>query len=597
MDRAQSIALARREDIRRLLADVEHLDRMLETSALERGVTRIGAEQELFVVDDAMRAAPAAIELLSHAKEPRLTTELARFDLEANATPRLLQPDGLRRLHDELGELVRTADAAADHVMGGGVVMAGILPSLTTGDLTLDRLTPYARYLEFDALLARTHPGGPRVVLEGVDELDLVHPNIMMQACNNSFQVHLQIDPEHAARELNHARLASGPVLAACCNSPVFLGRRLWAETRIGLFARAAESRTIARRIRGASRRVSFGHDWARGSAADIIRRSLATHPVVLTEAAPRHDGPLELAALRRFIGTTYDWNRLCYGVTDGIPHLRIETRVLPSGPSVVDEVANAALLLGLLLDLRREPDVTQRIPFAAVRRNFITAAREGLRGSITWLDGRIRPAADLVLDVLLPRAERGLADAGTDPIDVRHYLGVVGARVRRGSTGAAWLGDALEHANPRAVVSMLARLQRRGEPCHEWPPCRGAEPLGCSVEDVMRRDVPSVRTDDPIELATALASWTDALAVAVEDEDGRLIGIVEGEALRRTGCAVGALSMPAVCIAPRTSEHAAREILRTRGREVAAVVERGRLLGFFSTESQVGRSSKSPGR
>ncbi len=237
--------------------------------------------------------------------------------------------------------------------------------------------------------------------IKGTDELRVRQDSVMAEACNASFQVHLQVSPAEFANLYNVAQLLAGPVLACATNSPVLFGKRLWAETRIALFEQSVDTRRPGRHLRERSPRVTFGTGWVRDSVAELYREDITRHRPVL--APDDYDDPFEamaegrppnLSALLLHTGTVWRWNRACYGVSNGIPHLRIENRVLPSGPSTVDEVANAALWLGLMRAVGTlHHDVSRLMEFEQARANLVAAARQGLAAHLTWLDGEDRTA------------------------------------------------------------------------------------------------------------------------------------------------------------------------------------------------------------
>lgn len=599
-----------------LLNDVKALEQMLERGMFEHGIRRIGAEQEMFLVGASMRPAPVALEALERASDPRLTTELARFNLEANLTPRLLGGACLRELHAEIEELVQKVRGAVSSV-AADVVLTGILPTLELEDLDLDHMTPSPRYYAINDALTRARGGAFRVHLRGVDEIDVTHPNIMLESCNTSFQVHLEVDPASFARLYNLAQAITAPVLACAVNSPLLLGRRLWQETRIALFEQAVDERADARRARAGRARVSFGDAWVKSSVLEIVRDDIARYRVVLTgdvgedslAAALRGEAP-KLAALRIHNGTVYRWNRPCYGVADGVAHLRIEHRALPSGPTIADEVANAALFYGLMIGGDAEyGDVTTRLAFDDARANFVAAARLGLGAPLVWMDGRRASAAELLREHLLPLARAGLSAAGVDAADSDAYLGLIEARVGAARTGADWilasyaaLSGERAAARARALVSAMLEQQRAGIPGHAWPIARGMErggvggsgaprPSERTVREIMSEDLFTVRAEDNVDLAASIMDWEHVRHVPVEDEAGRLVGMLTHRTLLRLLAEGGArasrveevMETSVVTVGPDASLLTAMRLMRENEVSGLPVVEDGKLLGIVT--------------
>ncbi|HEX6622624.1 MAG TPA: glutamate-cysteine ligase family protein, partial [Pyrinomonadaceae bacterium] len=470
---------------RALLNDLAALERMLDGGLIESGVRRIGAEQEMFLIDRHLRPAFVAEEVLSRAGDPRLTTEIARFNLEANLTPRLLAGDCLRRMHEEADEVVAAVRAGAREC-GADVLLAGILPTLRRGDLGLGSITPSPRYHQLNDAIMRMRGGSLNVHIKGLEEVNVVSDNIMPISSTTSFQVHLQVGPEEFARLYNTAQAVTAPVLAAAVNSPIWLGNRLWQETRLALFQHSVDERSSTRVARQFPTRVGFGEGWLRGSVLELFREDIARFRVIMTNEADEdpaevlaRGGVPRLKALTLHNGTVWWWNRPCYGVHEGRAHLRIENRVLPAGPTVLDEVANAAFFVGLMRALPEAyGEIDKLLAFDDAKANFLSAARHGLDARLAWVGGRTRSAVALILEDLLPLARAGLKASKIDETDADLYLGTVEERVRTGQTGAQWalrslaaLGaEGTREGRMRTLVAAMRERQRTGEPVHRWP-------------------------------------------------------------------------------------------------------------------------------
>ncbi|HSG50023.1 MAG TPA: glutamate-cysteine ligase family protein, partial [Longimicrobiales bacterium] len=435
-----------RQFTKSILRDLQALELMLSRGMIESGVRRIGAEQEMFLVNQGWRPAPVGVEVLERLGEP-FTSELARFNLEVNLQPLLLQGDVFSTLERRLnGHLARAQEAAAHE--GARVVLAGILPTLSKSDLGMENITPKPRYYALNEAVGRMLKGNPyRLRIEGTDELHVEHDSVMLEACNTSCQVHLQVSADEFAAMHNVAQAVTGPVLAAAVNSPLLFGRRLWSETRIALFQQSLDTRSPSLEMREMSARVRFGDSWVRDSVLELFQEDIARFRVLL--AAEVEEDPIavlesggvpRLQALQLFNGTVYRWNRPCYGISEGKPHLRIECRALPSGPSVLDEVANAAFWLGAVMGVHREyGDVTRILDFDDTKANFAAASKLGLKAAMYWKGGESVAAPRLVLDTLIPLAREGLQSCGVDPGDVDRYMTVIHDRVRSLSTGSRW--------------------------------------------------------------------------------------------------------------------------------------------------------------
>ncbi|GAA0913853.1 glutamate--cysteine ligase [Nonomuraea longicatena] len=441
----------------RLEKQLAELRSLLDRPGFGQGPTTIGAELELFLVDAAGRPLPRNSETRDRLGDPRVVLELGRFNLEANLTPTPLAGTPFETLRAEAQDTLERVDAAVD---GGGALPIGILPTLGTGDFTRQAITPENRYRALGRGLRRLRLE-PFVVV--VDDLELEVEDIVLEAANTSWQVHLRTPPDRFARLFNAAQLAIGPVLAVCGNSPFFLGRRLWEETRIALMQEAVDDRDIARRFRRDGR-VAFGSDWVREGAYELFERYVRDYDPVVPELSDAGG----LAELRLHQGTVWQWNRPVYDPADG-GHLRVEMRALPAGPSGADMAANTAFLLGLTLACA-EHDLTG-YRFAEAYQNFYRAARYGLDARLSW-PGRAGelPAADLAA-ALLPEARAALLAAGVTAGDADTALEVIRQRVRRRRTGAVWQREALTAfgGDTERMVRRYRELSLTGQPVHLW--------------------------------------------------------------------------------------------------------------------------------
>ena len=362
----------RQTAIRWMLRDLQALEHMLAERMFETDITRIGAEQEMFIVDGSWQPSPRALAILADLADGHFTTEVGAFNLELNLDPQVFTGTCLSLLEAQLDQLLAVARAVAG-AAGLNVVLAGILPTIRKGDLSMDNMVQNPRYLALNTALMSLRGEDYELHIKGTDELRVRQDSVMAEACNASFQVHLQVAPDDFVNLYNVAQLLAGPVLACATNSPVLFGKRLWAETRIALFEQAVDTRRPGPHMRDRSARVTFGNDWVTTSITELYREDITRfRPLLAPDDYADPFGELAdgrmptLPALRLHTGTVWRWNRGCYGITDGVPHLRIENRVLPSGPTVVDEVANAALWLGLMRAAARSPSGGQ--PDAAVR-------------------------------------------------------------------------------------------------------------------------------------------------------------------------------------------------------------------------------------
>ncbi|NVJ26755.1 MULTISPECIES: glutamate--cysteine ligase [Myxococcus] len=474
----------------RLAENLEALRALLARPGFGEGPTTIGAELELFLVDSMGFPLPVNQRVLANTEDPRVTLEVDRFNLEVNLRPGPLAGRPFTALQAEFEDSLREVRRAAA-TQGARVAAIGILPTLRVADLGPHALTAQTRYHALNAAIRQRRTAPFQVAINGEEEaLKLAWEDVTLEGANTSLQFHLRVAPKDFARLYNAAQLATAPVLAVSGNSPLFLGRKLWDETRVALFRQAMDDR--GEPGEGGFQphaRVTFGHGWAREGAYELFAEAVALHPpllpVVGTESALERvaeGGVPGLEELRLHQGTVWSWNRAVYDPKDE-GHLRIELRALPAGPTVVDMAANGAFLLGLTLGLAERMDaLLPALPFAHAAGNFIRASRRGLDAELLWPgesapSPRVVPVVDL-LRQLIPVARRGLLSAGVEADEVDRMLGIIARRVELRCTGARWqrqMLTRLEAQMPRqdALAAMLERYMEHaasGLPVHEWP-------------------------------------------------------------------------------------------------------------------------------
>jgi len=609
---------SRRAHQRAVLRDLEALQEMIDGGQIETGKRRIGAEQEFFLVDEAWRPTPVCMAMLERLPDT-FTTELAAYNLECNLSPLEFDGDCLSQLETELDGVVAEADEAA-RAVDARVVLAGILPTLRKSDLALENMAPRERYRALDQAMTRASGGGYSLDIAGFDELAVTHDSVMLESCCTSFQFHFQVAPDEFARLYNLAQAVTAPLVAASANSPILFGKRLWHETRIPLFQQSIDTRRASYHVRGRQPRVSFGQRWVDDSVLQLLREDVASFRTLLYGdrqedpfAALRRGEAPALAALQVHNGTVYRWNRACYGTTAGVPHLRIEARAVGAGPTVLDQVANAALFCGALLALEAEVgDIRARLRFVDARRNFNVAAEHGLGARFTWLDGERIGAVDLLTDRVLPSARDALLDRGLSADDVERYLSVIEQRVETLQTGAAWQLKSLSAISDRcgtgealvALTENMTELRASGMPVGEWPLARRREMIDMgdgrtTVEEFMTTDLVTVQPDESISQAAALMTWQNVRHVPVENADGNYMGIVSSleviEHLSRYDLRAGEGTPPgevavetimntdARSISPQTTASEAIALMRQHEMDCLPVVSDGALVGIVS--------------
>ncbi len=413
------------------------------------------------------------------------------------------------------------------------------------------------------------------------------------------------------------AQAITAPVLAAAVNSPLLFGHRLWQETRVALFQHSTDARSRTQLARSQPTRVSFGDRWLKHSVVELFHDQISRfRPIMITQpdedpfrVLARGETPL-LSALRMHNGTVWRWNRACYGVADAIAHLRIENRALPAGPTVQDEMANAAFFVGLMVALPQAyGEIAKRLSFDDAKENFFAAARYGLNAQLKWLDGKNLSATSLILIDLLPFARAGLKESNIDSSDIDKYLGVLEERVRGGQTGAQWMLNSLASLNQhepiemrtRALTSTILARQKEDKPVHEWKLAGAGELTDWSqsyqtVGQFMATDLFTLRPADLVDLAASLMDWRHIRHVPVEDENGHLVGLVTHRGLLRLlsrgSNAPGGSSLTVreimkpnpTCVSTMTPTLEAIEIMRSTKIGCLPVVDDDQLVGIVTS-------------
>jgi CBS domain-containing protein/gamma-glutamylcysteine synthetase len=544
--------------VRSLLDDVKAFEYMLENDWFESNITRIGAEQEMCLVDNrTLKPATINMQVLEHMSEyPWCVTELAKFNLETNLSPREFVGTCLSDLEAENREYL----AKIQHVLDGfdaSIILCGILPTLRKHDLEMHNLTPKDRYFALMAAIQKHLLGTSfELRVEGVDELLVKHDSPLLEACNTSFQVHLQVSPKDFVKMYNISQVLAAPMIAISANSPLVFGRRLWHETRIALFQQSLDTRTTHDHMRERLPRVNFGSGWLEGDITQIYKEDISRFRVLLAGAIEEDslqmvlDGKVpKLRALQIHNSTVYRWNRPCYGISpNGKPHLRIENRVMPAGPSVVDATANAAFWLGSMIGMSLQTDdITKNISFADARDNFLKSAKFGIDSAFTWFKDKKVPVTELILKELLPLAKEGLKHRKVKAADISKYMDIIEARAREHKTGARWAlrsFTALKNqvTNDEAIACVTAAIiknQKENKPVHTWKEPTTADlenwtPSRLKVEEFMSTDLFTVQKDDLIELVAEIMDWRRIRYMPVENAKGELVGLISSRILLR---------------------------------------------------------------
>ncbi len=534
----------KKEYISQLLKDIEALDIMLKNGLFEETPIHIGAEQEFCLVDESWEPSDQGVEILKDLDDPHFTSELNRYNLELNLEPVALGGGCFLELHEQLNRLLAHAkETAGKHK--AKVILTGILPTISYKYLDYKYMTPSKRYRVLNEAIKAIRKDDIELHIKGVDEVNLHHDTILYEGCNTSFQAHLQIAPGDFVESYNWAQAIAGPVLSICTNSPLLLGKELWEETRIALFTQSVDTRSSTFILNEKESRVSFGNDWVSGSITDFYKdavinfRSLVTTTFETDSLTELEAGRIpRLRALSLHNGTTYRWNRLCYGVTNGKPHVRIENRYMPSGPTTDDEIANMMFWVGLMHGRPKAYDaIHSKMDFKDVISNFFNAARYGMGAQFYW-DGKLISSKELLLDHFLPMAFRGLYSMNVEPRDAEHYLSIIEKRIRSHS-GSRWMVKSYRKLRkdkkiPEALRILVATMYERQEKKYTvdaWQLCRGDEYQTpedrITVGDRMNTKTITAQDIDSAELVLKMMLWKNIHHTPILDDDLNLVGLL----------------------------------------------------------------------
>jgi hypothetical protein len=460
--------------------------RMLAEARFDPEVRSFGLEIELNLTDDAGDPAMVNAAALEAMADPDFQTELSQFNVEINVAPRLFGGRVMSELETGVRASLNSAEEMA-RTVGAHMMIIGILPTVEERHLNAESFSASPRYALLNEQIFAARGEDLEISIAGVERLSTHADTIAPEAACTSVQLHQQVRPETFAACWNAAQAIAGVQVAVGANSPFFFGRELWRETRIALFEQATDTRPEELKAQGVRPRVWFGERWVT-SIFDLFEENVRYFPALLPvcddedpERTLDAGGVPQLGELRLHNGTVYRWNRPIYDVVRGQPHLRVENRVLPAGPTVADTLANAAFYYGLVRVLSEdERPIWSQMSFSAAEENFHAGARDGIEARVYWPGLGEVPAAELVVRRLLPLASEGLDRWGIEPADRDRLLEVIERRCVTLRNGASWqsavfhqLYDERRLERHDALREMTVRYRDHmhgNEPVHTWP-------------------------------------------------------------------------------------------------------------------------------
>jgi gamma-glutamyl:cysteine ligase YbdK (ATP-grasp superfamily) len=469
----------------KLARSLDVFARMLREHLFETDPCLVGQEIELNLVDDDGAPSMRNADVLAAIADPAWAVEVGQFNLEINVPPRQLDGAAAASLEQEIRASLNAGDAKARGI-GSRLVMIGILPTLRKSDVHEGTMTASERFRVLNEQIFAARGEDMSIEIDGAEQLLTHSDSITPEAACTSVQLHVQVSPEAFAEYWNAAQAVAGVQVALGANSPFLFGKQLWHETRITLFEQATDTRPDELKRQGVRPRVWFGERWIT-SVFDLFEENIQFFPALLPIS--EDEDPLavldtggcpQLAEMSLHNGTIYRWNRPVYAVSGGRPHLRVENRVLPAGPSVADVMANSAFYYGLVRVLAEsERPVWTQMSFATAAENLHTAARYGIGAQLYWPGLGEVPAAELVLRRLLPLARDGLGRWGVDSAHIDRLLGIIEQRCLTGRTGASWQIAAVaacsergadRHEALRQMTQRYIEHMHTNEPVHTWP-------------------------------------------------------------------------------------------------------------------------------
>lgn len=594
--------------VHHLVKDLEALDLMLKNDLIEKKPIRIGAEQELCLTDKDYFPNDNSKEILEAINDNHFTTEIGKYNIEINSDPLILRNTCFSDLHKQLEGLVQKAIKVAES-QNTKIILTGILPTLRLKHISEYYMTEKPRYFVLNDALKSSRRQSFNIHIKGVDELNLYHNSVMLEACNTSFQMHLQIAPDEFVERYNWAQAIAGPVLSCCVNSPILFGRELWSETRIALFTQSIDTRTNTFIFNEKLSRVSFGENWQTGTVTSIFKDHISRFRSLLT--SDDHDDSLErlengaipkLKALQLHNGTVYKWNRVCYGVGGGKPHLRIECRYVPAGPTLSDQIANTMFWVGLMVNPSETyRDIHDKMDFKDVKDNFFKAARNGMQTQFKWFSQLITPK-ELIINELLPLAREGLNKVNIASNDISKYLGIIEGRVSN-CNGSEWMVKnfrKLQKTNTsfealQQITALMHKYQLSDKTIDKWPNFeRNSHFIDYKdriVKHNMNTKILLVDQSDSLELVSYIMKWNNIHHVPIINKKKELTGLLTWTDLMKYDAkdlslkVKDVMTKKVVTISQEASLEDAKNLMKSKKINCLPVVRKNELLGIITTK------------
>lgn len=449
----------------RLEEETEFVRSLFEKGSFDNNSRNLGYELELCLADAEGNPSRNNIEIIEATGNPLFTSELAKFNMEINGNPFPFETDVFNRVEADLKMLFQQAEDCA-HKFDTQIGMFGVFPSVTREHLNPDDyMTELHRYNQLNRQLLDMRGQAIRLHLEGDEILKVEKDDVMLEALATSLQIHLQVPFDEIVPTYHAGLWSSMLVLGATANAPLVLGKCCWQESRIGIFKQAVDTRNPQEIEDHIIPRVHLGKRYI-DSLLDLFEDNFYYSPI-LPEVLDRPTEDLHHLALHN--GTIWRWVRpIIARARDGEYHLRLELRVVPSGPTLIDTLANIVFYIGLTEGLKASGDELTRVPYETLETDFYRAARKGLNAEVHWINDELLPLKQALLERALPLAQTYFETAGIE--DTSRWLGVIKSRVEREGTGARWITRHWKQfGNSARLVCDYIEQARTGQPVHLW--------------------------------------------------------------------------------------------------------------------------------
>ncbi|WP_367608250.1 glutamate-cysteine ligase family protein [Legionella sp. W05-934-2] len=423
----------------RLKRETDILSNWFAEDVFDCNPLQIGVELEGWLIDKHGFPASKSEPMIAAVNDKNVVPELAKYNFEINTKAISLGHFCLDELYQDLKQVWQRCCNEANQLDVSAIAI-GILPTVQQSMLVAENMYPCQRYYALEEEINFYRKGQPVMAeIQGIDHFQTSFYGLLLESVNTSLQIHVQICLADSVRMYNASQIIAAPMVAVSANSPYLFGNNLWCETRIPIFEQSTAIPHSKNGSQATYKRATFGQQFVASSLMELFSENLHDNLILLPELS--NEPEEQLHHLRLQNGTIWRWNRPLVGMDNPAkPNLRIEHRVNPAGPSMIDSIANVALFLGLLnYYARKEVPPETEITFETTASNFYRAAKDGLDCDLMWLNQKQIDITTLLLEELIPNAKIGLKTLDFDQELIDYYLTIIEERVKRRLTGSQW--------------------------------------------------------------------------------------------------------------------------------------------------------------